>query len=458
MHAQYTADEVAAALPGQLPEHPSQAVEVIRLLLRAAEPGLVGTGAGRFFGWVTGGVLPAALAADWLTSTWDQNAMLRASSPAAAGVETVAARWLVDLLGLPSGSGVGFVTGATMANFTCLATARDTLLTARGWDVARDGLTGAPRIRVIAGAEVHDSVPLALRYLGLGEPERVAADPQGRIDLTQLRRALARCERAEPTIVCLQAGNVHSGAFDLFSEAIEAARAVGAWVHVDGAFGLWAAASPRLAHLVDGVAQADSWASDAHKTLNVPHDCGLAIVADPSRLHAAMGMQGAYLIRDGGVDPLTTVPELSRRARGFSVWAALAQLGRRGVAQLVETFADHAATFAARVQRIDGLHVLNDVDFTQVCLAAEDDAATGRVAAELNAQARVWITPSRWQGRMVLRVSMSTWRTTGEDLEEAVDALRAAAERSRRADGEWETTDPSAESARTCAEAPRARQ
>src|SRR5215469_15326917 len=353
--------EVTATLGSDLPDAPTPAPDVIDLLARACEPGLVAMPSGRFYGFVIGGTHPAALAADWLVSAWDQNAGLRLPTPANSAVEDVVSGWLLDVLGLPAGSGVGFVTGATMSNFTCLAAARDAVLHKAGWHVATDGLTGAPRVRVLVGAERHDTVDLALRYLGLGAPELVATDDQGRIDPEALAAALAAGSDAPgapdapdgPVIVVLQAGNVHSGAFDPFGPAIEAAHRHGAWVHVDGAFGLFAAASPRTRHLIAGYQEADSWTTDAHKTLNVPYDCGIAIVRDRAALRASMGMHGDYLIRDAVGDPFEFVPELSRRGRAFTVWAVMRALGRSGLAALIDGFCGNAASFAAGIAGID---------------------------------------------------------------------------------------------------------
>ena len=418
--------EVAKALGSELPDGPTPAAEVIDLLAGACEPGLTAMPSGRFYGMVIGGAHPAALAADWLVSAWDQNAVMRLVTPAHAAVEDIASGWLLDLLGLPASSAVGFVTGGTMANFTCLAAARDAVLQRAGWDVAARGLSGAPRVRVLVGDERHDSVDLALRFLGLGLPEPVAADDQGRIDPAALAAALA-AGPAGPTIVALQAGNVHSGAFDPFAPAIAAAREHGAWVHIDGAFGLFAAASRRTRALTAGYEQADSWATDAHKTLNVPYDCGLAIVADRAALRAAMSMHGDYLIHDAAGDSLDTVPELSRRARAIPVWAVLRALGRDGVADLVDGFVRHAAAFADGIAAIDGATIENDVVFTQVCASFGDDQRTAEVAARLMADGTAWMTGSRWHGRAVLRVSVSNWSTTGDDVTRSLDALRAAA-------------------------------
>lgn len=423
-------EQVRSALGEALPDGPTDPAEVVDLLARAAEPGLTAMPSGRFFGMVVGGTLPAALAADWLTSAWDQNSALRSVTPAHSAADELVADWLLDLLALPAGSAVGLVTGATMANFTCLAAARDQVLRGAGWDVASRGLTGSPGVRVLVGAERHDTVDLALRYLGLGAPEVVAVDRQGRLDASALADALAGGQQG-PAVVVLQAGNVHSGAFDPFGPAIAAAREHGAWVHVDGAFGLFATASPRHRHLTAGAHAADSWTTDAHKTLNVPYDCGIAIVRDRSALRAAMGMHGDYLIQDTAGDPLDRVPELSRRARAFPVWAALRSLGRRGVADLVDQLCDNAAAFAEGVARIPGAEVLNDVVFTQVCASFGSDERTEDVVRRLHADGTAWLTGSRWHDRAVLRVSVSNWSTGPDDVARSLAALRAAAAATR---------------------------
>jgi glutamate/tyrosine decarboxylase-like PLP-dependent enzyme len=416
---------VAAALRRPLPEEGAEPLEVIEELIAGAEPGVVAMPSGRFFGWVIGGVLPATLAADWLTSTWDQNAGLLASSPAAAGAEWVASEWLLDLLGLPTTSAVGFVTGAMIANFTCLAAARHEVLRRAGWNVERDGLPGAPPVTVIVGEERHETIDLALRFLGLGEGRSIVVpvDDQGRIRLDALTDTLARVGNT-PLIVCLQAGNVHSGAFDPIADAIDLAHEYGAWVHVDGAFGLWAAASARYRYLVTGVERADSWATDAHKTLNVPYDSGIAIVANAGAMYAAMGVHAAYLIQDERPDPFATVPEFSRRARGFTVWAALRSLGRHGVAEMVERFCALARRFAVGLSELDGVSVVNDVVFTQVCVSFGTDEVTRELATRLLKDGTAWMTPSTWHGQAVLRISVSNWRTTDEDVDKTFAAVR----------------------------------
>ncbi|WP_433219606.1 pyridoxal phosphate-dependent decarboxylase family protein [Dactylosporangium sp. CS-047395] len=430
------ADRLAPVLGGPLPEEPADPAEVVAMLAREAEPGLMAMPSGRFYGWVIGGTLPAALGADWLVSAWDQNGAMRYPTPATAALEEAAGAWVLDLLGLPSGADVGFVTGATMANFTGLAAARRHVLARRGWDLDFDGLFGAPRIRVLVGEERHDTLDLALRYLGLGAPTPVAADEQGRIRLDALAEALADAGD-EPTIVCLQAGNVHSGAFDPIGTATDLAHRHGAWVHVDGAFGLWAAASPNLRHIVDGLDRADSWATDGHKTLNVPYDCGIVIVADPSALRAAMGVEASYLIEPAGpggpADPFEKVPELSRRARGVPVWAALRSLGRRGVADMVDGFARNATKLADGIAAIEGAEVLNDVVFTQVCASFGDDGRTAAVTRALLDGGRAWMSGSRWRGRAILRVSVSNWSTDDADIEESLSAVRRAVARAQGA-------------------------
>ncbi|MFD5621139.1 pyridoxal phosphate-dependent decarboxylase family protein [Streptomyces yangpuensis] len=424
--ARASVEEIVRALGTELPDAPGSPADVVDLLATACEPGLTAFPSGRFYGFVVGGTEPAALAADWLVSAWDQNSVMRAASPAYAAAEEVAGAWLLDLLGLPDDSAVGFTTGATMANFTCLAAARDELLRRTGWNVAQDGLAGGPAVRAVAGEDRHMAVDLALRYLGLGAPALVRADGQGRMVPEDLQRVLA-AGGGGPAIVVLQAGDIHSGAFDPFAETVGAAHEAGAWVHVDGAFGLWAAASPRHAHLTAGCADADSWATDAHKTLNVPYDCGLAVVRDPSALRAAMGRRGDYLIQHEHGDPVDKVPELSRRGRAFTVWAALRSLGRSGVADLVDRLCRHAAAFADGVAGIEGARVLNEVVFTQVCAEFGDDERTERVLTRLLDDGTTWISGSTWHGRRVMRISVSNWSTNEDDVARALDAVRRAA-------------------------------
>jgi glutamate/tyrosine decarboxylase-like PLP-dependent enzyme len=424
---QLGADEILQRFSTPLPDGPTRPEDVVDQLAELVEPGLMAIASGRFFGWVMGGTLPAALAADWMVSAWDQNTGLRYATPGTAAAEEAAAGWLLDLLGLPPHADVGFVTGATMANFTGLAAGRQHVLAADGWDVNRLGLSGGPRVRAFVGAERHETVDLALRYLGLGEPTVVPADRQGRIRPDALEEALAA--GSGPALVCLQAGNLHSGAFDPVRECTVLAHRVGAWVHMDGAFGLWAAASPSLRHLLDGYETADSWATDAHKTLNVPYDCGIAIVADRNAVRTALGMHAVYLMHDetGPGDMLEKVPELSRRARGVPVWAALRSLGRSGVADLIDGLARHARDLASGIGSIEGAEILNDVVFTQVSAAFGSDERTRAVTERLLAEGTTWMSGSRWRDRAVLRVSVSNWSTDDADVEASVDAVRRAA-------------------------------
>ncbi|AYG04522.1 pyridoxal phosphate-dependent decarboxylase family protein [Gryllotalpicola protaetiae] len=418
-------DQIKDALGRELPSHGTPAPEVVEHLATAGEPGLVGMPSSRFFGFVIGGTLPAALGADWLVSAWDQNTGMRLT-PTTTGAEELAAGWVLELLGLPAVSGVGFVTGATTANFTCLTAARDRVLERAGWRSGRDGLAGGPKVRFLAGAERHESVESAGRMAGLGLPRLIPADDEGRIDVAALEAALAEGEG--PAIVALQAGNVHSGAFDDFAAAVDVIHAADAWAHIDGAFGLWAAASPRFRHLTAGFAAADSWATDAHKTLNTPYDCGVAVVADRSALTEAMGFTAAYLPEDGTMsEPHDLVPELSRRARGVPVWAALRELGRDGVVALVDRLAGAAAGLAAGLGGIPGLCVVNDVVFTQVCVAATGDEATVALGDALLADGVAYASPSRWHGQAVLRFSVSNAHTDAEAVARTIDAVTRAA-------------------------------
>ncbi len=424
--AQKSVAELVPGFGGPLPEAPIDPAQAIRELATAAEGGLVAIPSGRFFGFVIGGTLPAALAADWLTTAWDQNAGLRLLTPAHTAADDAVQAWLLDLLGLPASAAVGLVTGGTMANFTGLAAGRDAVLRRAGWDVAARGIQGAPAIRVLVGAERHDTVDLALRYLGLGRPEPVDVDDQGRIRPDALAAALA--EGDAPTLVALQAGNVHSGAFDPFEECIAAAHEHDAWVHIDGAFGLWAAAAPARRHLTAGVAAADSWATDAHKTLNVPYDCGVAIVADQAALVAAMGEHGDYLVIDGvEPEPLDKVPEFSRRARAFPVWAALRSLGRSGVAEMVERMCTNAWALADGIAQLPDAEILNDVVYTQVCVSFGSDARTRKVVDRLLEEGTVWMSGSTWHGRAIMRISVSNWSTSENDVHRALEAVRRAA-------------------------------
>ncbi len=420
------ADSVAAALGGPLPDGAADPADVVDLLARVVEPALMSMGSGRFFGWVVGGTLPAALGADWLVSAWDQNAPLRLATPGVVGAEQAAAGWLLDVLGLPEAAQVAFVTGGTMANFTGLAAGRQSVLSTAGWDLDGEGLTGAPRVTVLAGADRHATIDLALRYLGLGRPTLVDVDDQGRIRVDALAEVLDGVDG--PLLVALQAGNLHSGAFDDIGVCADLVHEKGGWVHVDGAFGLWAAASPRQRHLVAGLDRADSWATDAHKSLNTPYDCGVAIVRDPLALRRALGVQAAYMLRaDDHADPYETVPEFSRRARGVPVWAALKSMGRQGVADLIDRYVTHAQSLAAGIAEIPGAEILNRVVYSQVSVAFESDERTREVTRRLLADGTTWMSGSRWQGRDVMRVSVSNWRTDEDDVRMSIDAVRRAA-------------------------------
>jgi glutamate/tyrosine decarboxylase-like PLP-dependent enzyme len=425
-----------AALGGELPEEGVPASEVIEALARDAAPGLVASPGPRYFGFVTGGALPAALAADWLAAAWDQNAFSAVSSPAAAVVEEIACGWLLELLGLPADAGVGLTTGAQMANVTGLAAARGAVLARAGWDLEEDGLAGAPRLRVLVGEEAHVTVWRALRLLGVGRSavEVVAADAQGRMRADALGAALAAGDGG--AIVCAQAGNVNTGAIDPLADIVAAAREHEAWVHVDGAFGLWAAASPALAGLVAGATDADSWATDGHKWLNVPYDCGVVAVRDRDAHAAAMGMTASYLVRSGDEARSNSdwVPEASRRARGFAVYAALRSLGRRGVAELVERCCALASRLAASMSSAEGVEVLNEVVLNQVLLRfGSDDAVTDEVIARVQQDGTCWVGGTRWQGRAAMRVSVSNWSTTEADIDRTAEAILAAAARVRPA-------------------------
>jgi glutamate/tyrosine decarboxylase-like PLP-dependent enzyme len=424
------AGELRAALGGPLPDVGEDPLAVLEHLARGADPGLVAMAGPRYFGFVIGGHLPAALAADWLTSTWDQNATLYTTSPANSVAEEVSSGWLLDLLGLPPQASVGFVTGAQMANFTCLAAARHEVLQRAGWDVEANGLFGAPEIDVVLGDEAHVTVLVALQMLGLGHQrvKRVGMDDQGRMKADALREALRGC--TGPLIVCAQAGNVNTGSFDPLDEIVAAAHERGAWVHVDGAFGLWAAASPALRHLVRGAGAADSWAVDAHKWLNVPYDCGLAIVAHPEAHRAAMLATAAYVPSSGDPvrDPFDFTPEFSRRARGFTVWAALRSLGRAGVVELVERCCALARRMADRLRGQPGVEILNDVALNQVLVRFGDsDERTREVIRRVQEDGTCWLGGSTWHGKAVMRISVSNWSTTADDIDLSAEAILRAA-------------------------------
>jgi glutamate/tyrosine decarboxylase-like PLP-dependent enzyme len=424
-------EELRALLCGPLPAGPTDPERVLAELIEAAEPGVVGMAGGRYFGFVIGGVLPAALAADWLTSTWDQNAGLVVAGPSAAVVEEVAVDWLRELLGLPEGVSAGFVTGCQLAHVTALAAARHHVLAKAGWDLAAKGLQGAPRIRVVVGAERHITIDRALRFLGLGaeQIEAVPADGQGRMVAGELRPLLERGDG--PTIVCAQAGNVNTGSFDALDEIADAVEGTGAWLHVDGAFGLWAAASPRLRHLVAGSERADSWATDGHKWLNVPYDSGIAFCAHPESHRASMAVRAAYLEQadpGAGRDAMDWVPEFSRRARGFPIYAAIRSLGRTGIAELVERSCERARQFADVLGEADEVEILNEVVLNQVLVRfGGDDGLTQEVVRRVQDDGTCWLGGTVWQGRAAMRISVSNWQTTAEDVERSAAAILEAA-------------------------------
>jgi glutamate/tyrosine decarboxylase-like PLP-dependent enzyme len=419
-----------AALAGPLPETSNEPRQVVADLAAVADPGVMASGSGRFFGFVVGGTTPASLAADWLASTWDQNAGLYVLGPTASIVEDVAGEWLAELLGLPAGVSVGFVTGAQMANFTGLSIGLHEVLRRVGWDLTADGLWGAPRVRILAGQARHGTIDRALRFLGAGTAgiEEIEADDQGRLQPAALATALEQA--SGPTIVCAQIGNVNSGAIDPIEEICTIAHVHDAWVHVDGAFGLWAAASPRLRPLVSGVELADSWATDAHKWLNVPYDSGLVFCAHPAAHRAAMGAQGSYLMHaDGGErDAVDYTPEHSRRARGFAVYAAIRALGRQGISELVERCCALAGRFAGQLAAAEGVEVLNDVVLNQVLVRFEaadgdHDAHTRRVIERVQHGGICWMSGTTWRGQAAMRISVSNWSTDEADVDKSVAAI-----------------------------------
>jgi len=406
-----------------LPSAPGDPLATLRLLDEAGSPATMAMAGPRFFGFVIGGALPVTLGANWIASAWDQNTGLWNVTPATAVLEEVALRWMVELFGLPAGTGGAFVTGASVANFTSLAAARHAVLSKVGWDVEANGLFGAPPITVVIGAEAHPTLIKALGLLGLGRKRVIAVptDAQGRL------RAGGLPKLSGPAIVCTQAGNVNTGAIDPLEDVIAQARAAGAWVHVDAAFGLWAAASPELAARVRGIDGADSWATDAHKWLNVPYDCGLSFVRDAHALRAAMAITAEYLPSETPHrNPSDHTPELSRRARGVEVWAALRTLGRAGVAEMIERGCRQARRFAAGLEAA-GHRVLNDVALNQVLVSFGDPSATERAITALQADGTCWCGGTVWQGQTAMRISVSCWATTDEDVEKSLAAMLRAA-------------------------------
>lgn len=406
------------SLGGPLPEHPTDPAQVLALLDDIGSPATVATTGPRYFGFVTGGSLPAAMAANWLAGAWDQNAALTVMSPVGAKLEEIVLAWFVDLLGLPSTCGASFVTGTTMANFSGLAAARTALLQRAGWNVQEDGLFGAPPLRVVVGDEVHVSLLKALSMLGLGRSRviRVAADGQGRM------KAEALPALDERTIVCIQAGNVNTGGFDPANEICGRAREAGAWVHVDGAFGLWAAVSPVYAHLLEDIELADSWAVDCHKWLNVPHDSGVALVREPEHLRAALAVSASYLQATGVREPCFYTPDASRRARGIELWAALRFLGRAGLREMIERNCRQAKMFADRLSAA-GFQILNDVVLNQVLVSFGKPEETRSIIAALQKEGTCWCGGTEWQGHTAMRISVSSWTTTDDDVEHSVAAM-----------------------------------
>ncbi|HEV3361914.1 MAG TPA: pyridoxal-dependent decarboxylase [Pseudonocardiaceae bacterium] len=409
-----------AELTSDLPDAPLGAEEVLRQLDEIGSAATVASAGPRYFGFVVGGALPAALGAAVLGAAWDQNNGYYAQTPIGATLDEIALRWVVELLGLPPGAGGGFVSGASTANSTCLAVARDQVLIRAGWNALADGLLGAPPVRVVVGEEAHPSVFKALGLIGLGRDRaiRLPVDEQGRIiprDLPKL---------GGPTIVCLQAGNVNSGASDPFEPLIDWAHDSGAWVHVDGAFGIWAAAAPDRAEQVRGVQRADSWATDAHKWLNTTYDSGIALVRDPEQLRASMAMSAAYLVPTGRREPAHYTPAMSQRARGVEVWAVLASLGRSGLAELVENCCRLATRFADGL-RAEGFTVLNDVVLNQVVVTVEDGSIE-RIIDRVQREGTCWAGPTHWRGRQAMRLSLSNWSTTEADVDKSIAAIAAA--------------------------------
>jgi glutamate/tyrosine decarboxylase-like PLP-dependent enzyme len=421
-------EDIADALGGPLPDAPSDPLEVIELMAREIERGVVATAGPRYFGYVIGGALPATVAADWLTTNWDQCSGLGALGPSASVVEVIVGDWLKDIFGLPADASFAITTGCQMAHVTALAAARHDVLSARGWDVRERGLAGSPPITVVVGRLRHVTVDRALRLLGIGASQLsvVDADEAGRMRPDALRSTLATLNG--PTIVCAQAGEVNTGSFDPFTEIVEIVRETDAWLHVDGAFGLWAAASPARQHLVAGVAGADSWATDGHKWLNVPYDCGLVFSAKPAAHRASMTMQASYFEGQGRWvrDAADWTPESSRRARAFTVYAALRSLGRQGVADLVDRCCELALRFASCLSGLPGCELLNDVVSNQVLFRFADDEATNTVLASVQESGEAWMGGTMWDGRAAIRVSVSGWRTTEADIDRTVAAFESA--------------------------------
>lgn len=424
VRAQASREELVALLGGALMEQGEEPERTIDVLARAGEQGTMASAGPRYFGFVIGGSLPVTVASDWLTTTWDQNSGLYATSPIASVVEDIAAEWLLDLFALPRTASVGFVTGCQMANFTGLAAGRNHVLQQTGWNVEEDGLTGAPPINIVVSDEAHVTIFAGLRMLGLGSRnvKRIAADEQGRMRAELLQELLPTL--SGPTIICAQAGNVNTGSFDPIAQIAELARAFGAWLHVDGAFGLWAAASSGLQELLKGIELADSWATDGHKWLNLPYDSGISICAHPDAHRAAMGSSAAYLINaDAARDPYLYTPEFSRRARGVNVYAALRSLGRNGVRELVERCCAHAGLFAELLARDPRVKILNDVVLNQVLVRfGDDDELTRAVISRVQEEGTCWLSGTTWHDMAAMRISVSNWSTTMDDVDMSAKA------------------------------------
>ncbi|MFF3313783.1 pyridoxal phosphate-dependent decarboxylase family protein [Streptomyces sp. NPDC002952] len=416
-----------ATLGKDLPDLPTEPRRVLDDLVALADPGITAMVSPRYFGLVVGGTLPAALAADWLTSTWDQNALLARSTPAVAAIEEITGQWFLDVLKLPATASFAFVTGCQMAHVTALAAARHGVLARIGWNVEENGLIGAPPVRVIVGGERHVTIDRALRVLGLGVSciKAVAVDANGAMNLNALEAELRRSDR--PTIVCAQLGNVNTGAIDPIAGICEVAHAASAWVHVDGAFGLWAKASPAYRHLIEGSENADSWATDAHMVLNVPYDCGFAAVADRSAHEGSMKVRAPFFLQDEPIrEPLDWTPESSRRARAIPAYAALRSLGRQGLAELVDRLFTCAERFASQLAALPRLEVLAS-DLNQVLIRAIDgDTVTDQLVNQIQKDGTCWMSPSTWQGHRCIRISVCNWRTTEKDVDRSIDAIASA--------------------------------
>jgi len=411
-----------------VPDRPADPADVVEELAAVGEQGVMAIGSGRWYGFVAGGAVPSSLAADWLVSAWDQNTGLAEPTPATSALEAVTGRWVLELLGLPPDSSFAFVTGCQMAHVTCLAAARHSVYRRAGWDLPQRGLAGAPPLRVVLGGKRHVTIKRALRLLGIGESQEVVlpADSEGRMATEQLGAAL---DGSTPTIVCAQAGEVNTGAFDDLEAIVELAARAGAWVHVDGAFGLWAAASPALAHLVAGYERADSWATDGHKWLNVPFDCGIALCAHRDDHEAAMEYAAPYLaVSESHVarDPMGYSPEFSRRARAVPVWAAIRELGREGITALVDRCCAHARAIAEGLAALPGCEIVNEVVLNQVLFRFEDDVRTQAILAAVQEEGEAWMSPTTWDGKFTIRISVVGWRTSERDVERTVAAFARA--------------------------------